>query len=72
MDQNILFTTPSCPKCKLAKQLLDQAGVQYTVTEDVTYAVSYGVQSAPSLLLNGQLLTFPQIISYCKGGASVV
>jgi len=72
MDQNILFTSPSCPKCMLAKQLLDQSGIKYTVITDAAYAASYGVSTVPSLFSDGKLMTFPEIISYCKGGASVV
>lgn len=70
--ETILFTTPSCPKCAFAKQMLDKKGVTYTVSEDIKDAISRGISSAPTLLLNGQYMTFPQIISYCKGGEPVV
>ena len=50
----VIFTTKTCPNCKLAKSMLDKAGIAYTVVDaedekDVT--VSYGVKKAPTLLV---------------------
>lgn len=50
----MIFTTKTCPNCKLAKSMLDKAGISYTVVDaedekDVT--VSYGVKKAPTLLV---------------------
>lgn len=50
----LLFTTKTCPNCKMAKMMLDRAGVKYTAIDaeeqkDLTY--KYGVQKAPTLLV---------------------
>jgi ribonucleoside-triphosphate reductase (formate) len=50
----MLFTSPTCPNCKLAKMLLDQANIKYTnidaeANKDTT--VAYGVTKAPTLLV---------------------
>ena len=53
-----LFTTKTCPNCKMAKMMLDKAGIKYTVIDaedqkDLTQ--KYGVKKAPTMLVaNGQ------------------
>ena len=49
-----LFTTKTCPNCKMAKTFLDQAGVKYTVVdaeEDVDATKKFGVSQAPTLVV---------------------
>ena len=54
----LLFTTKTCPNCKMAKMMLDKAGIRYTVIDaedqkDLTQ--KYGVKKAPTMLVaNGQ------------------
>ena len=54
----LLFTTKTCPNCKMAKMMLDKAGIKYTVIDaedqkDLTN--KYGVKKAPTMLVaNGQ------------------
>ena len=54
----LLFTTKTCPNCKMAKMMLDKAGIKYTVIDaedqkDLTQ--KYGVKKAPAMLVaNGQ------------------
>lgn len=54
----LLFTTKTCPNCKMAKMMLDKAGIKYTVIDaedqkDLTQ--KYGVKKAPTMLIaNGQ------------------
>ncbi len=54
----LLFTTKTCPNCKMAKMMLDKAGVAYTpidAEDNKDMTVSYGVQKAPTLLVpNGE------------------
>ena len=54
----LLFTTKTCPNCKMAKMMLDKAGIKYTVidAEDQTdLTQKYGVKKAPTMLVaNGQ------------------
>ena len=49
-----LFSTKTCPNCKMAKMLLDKAGIKYTVVdaeEDADYTTKCGVKKAPTLLV---------------------
>lgn len=54
----LLFTTKTCPNCKMAKMMLDKAGIKYTVidAEDQKgLTQKYGVKKAPTMLVaNGQ------------------
>ncbi|HOO23094.1 MAG TPA: ribonucleoside triphosphate reductase [Clostridia bacterium] len=50
----ILFTTKTCPNCKMAKAMLDKANIGYTVIdaeEEKEKTLSYGVKKAPTLLV---------------------
>ena len=50
----LLFTTKTCPNCKMAKMLLDKAGIKYTVIDaedDKEVTLKFGVNKAPTLLV---------------------
>ncbi len=53
-DGTYLFTTATCPNCKIAKSLLDKAGVAYQAllaNEHADMATAYGVKQAPTLVV---------------------
>ncbi len=56
-----LFATKTCPKCKIAAQLLDQKGISYEklfVEDNVEVAKKLGLKQAPSLVIyNGDEAT---------------
>ncbi len=50
----VLFTTPTCPKCQVAKRNFDQHGISYTVIDATTrgdLVDRYQVSTAPTLVL---------------------
>ena len=50
----LLFTTKTCPNCKMAKMVLDKKGIKYVVVdaeEEKELTINYGVKSAPTLLV---------------------
>ena len=52
-DGLYLFTTSTCPNCRMAKTFLAQARIEYkevSATENVELTKSLGVQSAPTLV----------------------
>ena len=54
VDGTYLFTTATCPNCKIAKQLLDKAGVVYETllaNEHAAMANELGVKQAPTLVV---------------------
>ena len=53
-DDMLLFTTAVCPKCKAAKRMLDDAGMDYTVItaeKSPELAKKYGIRQAPTLVI---------------------
>jgi ribonucleoside-triphosphate reductase len=49
----MLFTTPTCPNCKIAKRALDAANMQYEVidaTKEKDLANKFGILTAPTLV----------------------
>ncbi len=54
VSETMLFTSPTCPNCKMAKMMLDQAGIAYKnidAYEHKDVAVAYGISKAPTLLV---------------------
>ncbi len=50
----VLFATKTCPKCKIAAQLLEKAGIAYEklfVEENVELATELGLKQAPTLVI---------------------
>ena len=50
----LLFTTKTCPNCKIAKNILDKAGISYTVVdaeEQTDIADKLGIRQAPTLAI---------------------
>jgi ribonucleoside-triphosphate reductase len=52
--QLLLFTTKTCPKCRMAKMFLDNAGIEYTTLiaeENAELANAYAIKEAPTLVV---------------------
>ena len=49
---NTLYTTNGCPKCELAKMLLKEMKYPFEVSTDTDKALSLGIKSAPTLVLD--------------------
>ena len=66
-----LFITPTCPNCKLAKALLDKAGVEYETLiadENPQLVAEFGIKQAPTLVLvEGKSFTTYKGVSSIKG-----
>ena len=53
-DKLTLFTTTTCPNCRIAKTFLDKAGIEYEVIvadQDVDAARKYDIRQAPTLVV---------------------
>ena len=61
VEKIVLFATKTCPNCKMAKMLLDKAGIAYDVVdaeENVDLTKKFGVRKAPTLLVPNDDGTF--------------
>lgn len=59
-DGILLFGTKTCPNCKIAKKVLDNAKIDYVYVDaekDTKLTISYGVKQAPTLVVinNGKI-----------------
>ena len=55
-NELLLFTTKTCPNCKMAKMILDKAGIKYVAIdaeENKELTINYGVTKAPTLFVPG-------------------
>lgn len=53
-NETLLFTTKTCPNCKIARTMLDGADMDYTVIdaeENAELTQKYGIQQAPTLVV---------------------
>ena len=63
LNETLLFGTKTCPNCKMAKMLLEKAGIPYKwvdAEENVELTTSMGVKKAPTLLVpeDGEVRVF--------------
>ena len=67
----MLFGTKTCPNCKMAKMLLEKAGISYKwidAEENIELTNKYGVKKAPTLIVpNGDSLDVFENASNIKG-----
>jgi anaerobic ribonucleoside-triphosphate reductase len=50
----MLFTSPTCPNCKMAKMMLDKDGIAYKNIDSISNketTIAYGITKAPTLLV---------------------
>ena len=74
----VLFTTPTCPNCNIAKRYFDQHGIQYTTIDATTrgdLVEKYNISSAPTLVAFSRkdhnlapivVSTLPEILKFAK------
>lgn len=56
-EELLLFTTPICPNCVIAKKYLDECGITYRVIDAVAeadLARKHGIMAAPTLVVDGK------------------
>lgn len=53
----ILFKSTTCPQCKVAKMKLEKKGLPFTEEMDMNVMAEYGVNSIPTLFVNGEKIT---------------
>ena len=65
-DSIIVYSSPTCPKCKAVKMKLKQQGIEfedYNIEADPELAKSLGISQCPTLSVNGELMVGDQIIA---------
>ena len=52
MSKIIIFTLPTCPKCRVIKTKLESAGIEYEECQDVDRMRSLGIETTPALYIS--------------------
>ena len=60
MEKIILYSTETCPKCKVLKTKLDNKNIQYEVNMDVKEMRALKIFSVPVLSIDGKLYNFSE------------
>jgi len=61
----VLYTT-GCPRCKVLKQKLDNAGLTYETKSDVDEMLDLGIIFAPALSVDGEILDFGKAVAWLQ------
>ena len=62
----ILYSSSTCPKCKVLKMKLDKAQIPYEVNENIEEMKELGIKSLPMLKLSDKLLDFMAALAFVK------
>ena len=60
----IIYTTQTCPKCKILKKKLQEKGIEYKEFNDEDEMQRMGILSVPVMDVDGEQLDFPAAIKY--------
>lgn len=59
-----VYTTQTCPKCKILKKKLEEKGIAYEEFTDEDEMQRMGILSVPLMDVDGMQLDFPAAIKY--------
>ena len=60
----IIFYSTGCPKCSVLKQKLTNKNIEFKTVTDIDKMLELGIQSAPILSVDGELLKFSDAIKW--------
>ena len=60
---NILYST-NCPKCKVLETKLKNKNIEFKICNDVDLMLSKGIQQAPYLEVDNELMDFSNAIKW--------
>lgn len=60
----MILYTQNCPKCKVLKKKLLQKNIIFETSNDFSKLLENNIDTLPVLEVNGNLLEFPEAITY--------
>ncbi len=57
---NVTLYSTHCPKCNVLEAKLKQAGIEYTISEDIQKMLELGFKAAPVLDVDGEIYLFKE------------
>lgn len=61
----VLYST-GCPKCKILKKKIEEKGIIYEENNSVDQMLDIGLESAPALSIDGNILLFKDALEWVK------
>lgn len=61
-----IYTTTTCPKCKILKQRMDSKGIKYEEVNDIETLSKKGIFSVPFIEVNNNLMDFNKSLNWIK------
>lgn len=61
-----LYTTETCPRCKVLKMKLQAKNVEYIEISDMDVIEAKGIKSVPVLEVDGEMLNLSQANDFIK------
>ena len=62
-DSIIVYSSATCPKCKMLKLELNSRGLKFEDCQDVEYMTSLGIKNIPMMSVNGTLYDFKEAVA---------
>lgn len=59
-----IYTTATCPKCRILKKKLEEKGIEYEEFTDEEEMQRMGIMAVPVLDVDGRMMDFPDAINY--------
>lgn len=66
-DEEVIFYTTHCPKCRALELLLKKYNIKYVENENVEEMLSLGLESAPAIKVGDKILDFSQAAAWVRG-----
>ena len=57
-DSIIVYSSPTCPKCKLLKKELGKRNISFTENQDEQVMLAKNITTLPALEIDGKVMTF--------------
>lgn len=57
MEELILYTSDTCDRCKIVKQMLDVHSVGYVEVTDRDYILDLGIESVPAVEIDNKIIS---------------
>ena len=54
----IVYSTPTCPKCKVLKSKLQRKNIEYSEEQNIEVMQELGIMSVPCLRVDDELMDF--------------
>lgn len=64
MNEEIIFYSTGCPKCRILKKKLDEKGIQYETCSDEERMIVLGLTEVPALGIEGNILSFTDAVKW--------